>query len=87
MSNDNKIKENQMKTLYDRLKPEIKIALLESSRKYEYGPRQVIADLHRFERYSDLTIDTVRGLCVYGDIDEWKWRNTDWKYGDTFFNN
>ena len=75
-----------MKSLYQRLKPEIKKPLLENNRKYEYGPRQVIAELHRFDRYTDLTIDTVRSLCVYGDIDEWKWDNTEWKYGDKLFN-
>ena len=75
-----------MKSLYERLKPEIKKHLLENNRKYEYGPRQVIAELHRFDRYTDLTIDTVRSLCVYGDINEWSWDNTDWKYGDKLFN-
>ena len=38
-----------MKSLYERLKPEIKKPLLENNRKYEYGPRQVIAELHRFD--------------------------------------
>jgi len=75
-----------MKTLYQRLKPEIKKALLQSSKEYQHGPREVIADLHRFTRYSDLTIDTVISICVYGDVYELHWENTDWKYGDRLFN-
>ena len=75
-----------MKTLYERLKPEIKKSLLKSNRDYKFGPRQVIADLHRFTKYTDLTVDTVISLCIYGDVFELHWENTDWKYGDKLFN-
>ena len=35
----------KIKTLYQMLKPEIKAKLKENAQKYEYGPREVIAEL------------------------------------------
>jgi hypothetical protein len=51
------------------------------------GPRQVIAELHRFTNYQKLTISTVTDLILYSDIDEKMWDKFDWKYGDKLFNN
>jgi hypothetical protein len=40
-----------MKTLYQRLKPNLKVRLKYNSIKYKEGARQVIAELHRFNNY------------------------------------
>lgn len=74
-----------MKTLYQRLKPEIKAKLKENSQKYEFGPREVIAELHRFTMYNDLTMRTVKDLLIWGDIDEFEWDRVDFKYGNKLF--
>ena len=74
-----------MKTLYQRLKPEIKAKLKENSQKYEFGPREVIAELHRFTMYNDLTMGTVKDLLIWGDIDEFEWDRVDFKYGNKLF--
>jgi hypothetical protein len=74
-----------MKTLYQKLKPEIKAKLKENSQKYEFGPREVIAELHRFTLYNDLTMRTIKDLLVWGDVDEFEWDRIDFKYGNKLF--
>jgi hypothetical protein len=74
-----------MKTLYQRLKPEIKARLKENSQKYEFGPREVIAELHRFTMYNDLTMRTIKDLLIWGDVNEFEWDRVDFKYGSKLF--
>ena len=74
-----------MKTLYQRLKPEIKLKLKENMQKYEHGPREVIAELHRFTMYNDLTMRTIKDLMIWGDVNEYEWDRIDFKYGDKLF--
>ena len=76
-----------MTTLYQKLKPELKSKLKYNAIKYKSGPRQVIAELHRFTSYRRLTIDTVNDLILYTDINDREWDKFDWKYGDKLFNN
>jgi hypothetical protein len=76
-----------MQTLYQRLKPEIKNRLKYNAIKYKSGPREVIAELHRFTNYQRLTIGTISDLVLYSDVDEKIWDKFDWKYGDKLFNN
>lgn len=75
-----------MKTLYQKLKPEIKVKLKENSKKYELGPREVIAELHRFTMYNDLTMRTIKDLLIWGDVNEFEWDRIDFKYGRKLFN-
>ena len=74
-----------MKTLYQRLKPEIKAKLKQNSQKYEFGPREVIAELHRFTMYNDLTMRTIKDLLIWGDVNEFEWDRIDFKYGTKLF--
>ena len=76
-----------MQTLYQRLKPEIKANLKQNAREYTHGPRQVIAELHRFTSYSDLTMGVVCDLIMWGDVNEREWDRIDFKYGDKLFTN
>ena len=75
-----------MKTLYQRLKPEIKAKLKQNLQKYELGPREVIAELHRFTMYNDLTMRTIKDLLIWGDVNEFEWDRVDFKYGSKLFN-
>ena len=74
-----------MKTLYQKLKPEIKTKLKENLQKYTHGPREVIAELHRFNMYSQLKISTVKRLLLFGEVNELEWDRIDFKYGDKLF--
>ena len=76
-----------MQTLYQRLKPNLKVKLKNNSIKYKEGTRQVVAELHRFHNYSELTVGTVKDLVLYSDIDDRRWDSIDWRYGDKLFNN
>ena len=76
-----------MKTLYEKLKPELKVSLKASSIKYHTGPRKVIAELHRYNHYTNLTIDTINDLILYSDACDLDWDKWDFKYGDKLFNN
>ena len=75
----------KIKTLYEMLKPEIKAKLKENAQKYEYGPREVIAELHRFTSYNDLTMRVIKDLIIWGDVHEYEWSRLDFKYGHKFF--
>lgn len=74
-----------MQTLYQKLKPEIKAKLKENLQKFRHGPREVIAELHRFNMYSQLKISTVRRLLLFGEVNELEWDRIDFKYGDKLF--
>tara|TARA_R110002020_G_scaffold289595_1_gene505077 strand:- start:95 stop:346 length:252 start_codon:yes stop_codon:yes gene_type:complete len=74
-----------MKTLYEKLDEQVKQNLKKSLIKYHYGPRKVIAELHRYNNYNNLTINMINDLCLYGDVNTWRWDNLDWKYGDKLF--
>ena len=76
-----------MKTLYQKLKPEIKAKLKENAEEYAYGPRHVIAELHRFTNYSELKMGTITDLLMWGDVSWSDWDKYDIKYGDKLFNN
>ena len=45
-----------MKSLYERLKPEIKKAIKTSAKKYPHSGRVLIAKLHLHTVYNELTI-------------------------------
>ena len=74
-----------MQTLYQKLKPELKSKLKYNSIKYKSGPRQVIAELHRFTMYGDLTMNVIKSILIWGDVNEFEWDRIDFKYGDKLF--
>mgnify|MGYP003128133371 FL=1 len=75
-----------MKNLYEQLKPEVKLELKKQLRKYPTSTRVIIAELHRWTNYSDLTIRTIKDLCIYASLNEHSWDVYDWKYGEKLFN-
>lgn len=74
-----------MKTLYKRLKPELKKALKKNMRKYPHSGRVLIAKLHLYSMYQELTMGDIRDLISLSDIKEYDWDSFNWKYGDQFF--
>ena len=77
-----------MKTLYDKLKPEIK-AKLEASyaEGYVTSIDYIFNKLQTKDRYSELTIDDVRTLNTFTNSELHQTTQIDLMYGDHLFNN
>ena len=77
-----------MKTLYDKLKPEIK-AKLEASyaEGYVTSIESIFKQLKTTNRYSELTIDDVKTLNTFSNSELYQTTQMDLMYGDHLFNN
>ena len=75
---------NKRKTLYQRLKPEVKAGLEnESNDKYRFSTDIIVHILKSKQFYCDLTIDQVKNIIVFSDI---KPKSVfDIQYGDFLF--
>ena len=69
-------------TLYERLKPEVKEALLSNMAEYESTITDIIELLCNETFYSNLTISDVSSLYTFSDIELLKVTAWDFKYGD-----
>jgi hypothetical protein len=69
----------RQKTIYDRLLPEVKAGLQKSARKYSTAKRLKYTLMSEVI-WSDLSIDNVRQLYVYGNIYEYEYNSV--AYGD-----
>jgi len=69
-------------TLYERLKPEVKGALLSNMTKYEGTITSIIEKLSNETFYSNLTISDISSLYTFSDIELIKVSAWDFKYGD-----
>jgi uncharacterized protein YkvS len=69
-------------TLYERLKPEVKNALLSNMAKYEGTVTGIIEKLSNETFYSELTIGDISSLYTFSDIELIKVSAWDFKYGD-----
>jgi len=71
-----------MKNLYERLKPEVKLALENNEPRYSGSVRQIIFTLESTKFYSDLTIGDIRSLYTFADIDPNRVSLFDFRWGD-----
>jgi hypothetical protein len=69
-------------TIYERLKPEVKEALLGNRQEYETSVDYIIKKLNSTTFYSDLTISDVSSLYTFSNIELIKVSAWDFKYGD-----
>ena len=74
-----------MKTLLEKLKPEIIEALEENRGKYDFSITDLYEELDDMYLYRQLSIGQVRDLILYADVNETKWDFINWKYGDKLF--
>ncbi len=74
-----------MKTLLDKLRPEIIEALEENRGKYDFSITDLYEELNDMYIYRQLTVGQIRDIILYADIDAWKWDYIDWKFGDKIF--
>lgn len=69
-------------TIYERLKPEIKQALLKNQKQYETSVNNIINTLSSTTFYSDLKISDISSLYTFSDMELFKVSVWDLKYGD-----
>jgi len=69
-------------TIYERLKPEVKEALLSNMANYEYTISSIIEKLGSTTFYSDLSIGDISSIYTFSDIELIKVSVWDFKYGD-----
>lgn len=69
-------------TIYERLKPEIKQALLKNQKQYETSVNNIINTLSSTTFYSDLKISDISSLYTFSDMELFKVSVWDIKYGD-----
>ena len=74
-----------MKTLLEKLKPEIIETLEENRGEYDLSITDLYEELDDMYLYSQLTIRQIRDIILYADINETKWDFINWKYGDKLF--
>ncbi len=71
-----------MKTLLQRLKPEVKAALEKNESRYSGSVRSIFAKLDSTSFYSELTIGDISSLYTFADIESVRVSTWDFKYGD-----
>ena len=69
-------------TLFERLKPEVKEALLSNMAEYETSITDIIELLSNETFYSNLKISDISSLYTFSDIELIKVSAWDFKYGD-----
>ena len=75
---------SKRKTLYQRLKPEGKAGLeSKSNDKYRFSTDSIVHILKSKQFYSDLTIDQVKNIIVFSDVNPKS--VFDIQYGDFLF--
>ena len=72
------------KTLYQRLKPEVKAGLeSKSNDRYKFSTNIIVSLLKSKQFYCDLTIDQVKSIIVFSDVNPKS--VFDIQYGDFLF--
>tara|TARA_R100000935_G_scaffold23704_1_gene43118 strand:+ start:60 stop:296 length:237 start_codon:yes stop_codon:yes gene_type:complete len=75
-----------MKTLYQRLKPELKTELLSNEKTYSSSVKRIILTLQSNHFYSDLRISQISSINTFTHCEDGsKWSSWDWKFGDKLF--
>ena len=74
-----------MKTLLEKLRPEIIESLEENRGEYDFSITDLYNELDTKHLYSELSIGTMRDITVFADIDFHLWDSTDWRFGTKLF--
>jgi hypothetical protein len=74
-----------MKTLFERLKPELRANLEQNRKRWKFSVDLIFDSLKDKYVYSDLTIAQVTALQVFSDIQVEDISALDFKFGDCFF--
>jgi hypothetical protein len=71
---------SKIKTVYDNLLPDVKLSLQASARKYNSAKRLKYTLMSKL-MWSELTIDEVRDVVTYGDLNSWELDCYSFMYG------
>ena len=71
----------KVKTVYDKLLPDVKTSLQASARKYNSAKRLKYTLMSKL-MWQELTIDEMRDLLTYGDITSYKLESWSFMYGE-----
>jgi len=74
-----------MKTLYQKLKPEIKQSLKDQEERYPSLIKGVKISLQENYLWSHLSIGQARDLIYFTDLSLSQMSSDDWSYGEKFF--
>ena len=74
-----------MKTLLEKLRPEIVESLEENRGEYDFSITDLYNELDDLYLYRQLSIGLIRDVILYADVNEYDWDTIDWKYGDKLF--
>ena len=81
---DNIINNNM---LIDQIKPEILVSLNKDYEKYNTSINHIYNILANKQVYSQLTIDEIKDIIVFAELDYTNWSPSDIMYGDKILNN
>ena len=74
-----------MENLYEQLLPKVKYGLNKNKATYSSTVKHIIAKLHVYDRYTQMTIEEIRTLATFSDQDLFTWSTFDWKWGNKLF--
>ena len=72
---------SKIKSVYDKLLPDVKTSLQASARKYTSAKRLKYTLMSKL-MWQELTIDEMRDLLTYGDITSYKLESWSFMYGE-----
>ncbi len=72
---------SKVKTVYDKLLPDVKKQLQASARKYSNAKRLKYTLMSKLMWY-ELTIDDIRDLISYSELNSWELEAYSFMYGD-----
>ena len=72
---------SKLKTVYDNLLPDVKTALQTSARKYSSAKRLKYTLMSKL-MWNELTIDEMRDVITYSDLNSWELNQYSFMYGE-----
>jgi hypothetical protein len=72
---------SKLKTVYDNLLPDVKTSLQASARKYSSAKRLKYTLMSKL-MWQELTIDEMRDIITYGDLNSWELNQYSFMYGE-----
>jgi hypothetical protein len=73
-----------MRTIYDKLKPDLRAKILKNAKKYPNATERLIEVLKSKQYYSELTIRQVQSLSSFTGVWFYECKPLDLIYGDAF---
>ena len=76
-----------MKTIYNRLKPDIMASINADEQEYPYTTKRLIKKLKSTDYWDDLTISDIRAVVIHSHISIVDIQQEDILWGDKFLTN